>query len=61
MGGFGALMSLIIFLIPLIIVIYLLKWVMEIRNSSEIQVQQNKEIISLLRDIKESHVDSNGE
>ncbi|PYZ94890.1 hypothetical protein CR194_05035 [Salipaludibacillus keqinensis] len=39
----------IIFLIPLIIAILLIKWLFNIKQNSDEQIRQNKEIISMLR------------
>ena len=40
-------------LIPLIVAVVLIMWIYRIKTNSDEQVEQNKEIISLLKEIRE--------
>ncbi|HWL23776.1 MAG TPA: hypothetical protein VNR38_08505 [Ureibacillus sp.] len=50
---FGDLMATLLTLIPLLLIVFVIRWIRIIRLNSEIQIQQNKEIISLLKEIAE--------
>ncbi len=50
-GIIGALFA----LIPILLVALVLRWVRIIRMNSEIQTEQNKEIISLLKEINKKN------
>ncbi|MFY3792327.1 hypothetical protein ACOQFO_11695 [Ureibacillus sp. MALMAid1270] len=54
-GNQAAIIDVLFTLIPILIVALLLRWVRIIRVNSEIQIEQNKEIISLLKEIKEKN------
>ncbi|SER56801.1 hypothetical protein [Salipaludibacillus aurantiacus] len=41
--------GLLIFLLPLILIILVIRWIFIIKEKSEEQVKQNKEIIALLK------------
>jgi len=38
--------------LPIIIVAFLIRWIRFIKENSDLQVEQNKEIISLLKEIR---------
>ena len=42
----------ILYGLPIIIVAFLIRWIRFIKENSDLQVEQNKEIISLLREIR---------
>ena len=42
----------ILYGLPIIIVALLIRWIRFIKENSDLQVEQNKEIISLLREIR---------
>lgn len=48
--NFGDILGTLFVFLPLILAALLLRWVRIIRVNSEIQIKQNKEIISLLKD-----------
>ncbi|WP_179966064.1 hypothetical protein [Lysinibacillus antri] len=52
-GSEVAMVGLLFPLIPILLAALLLRWVRIIRINSEIQIEQNKEIISLLKDLAE--------
>ena len=45
----------IIYGLPIIIVALLIRWIRFIKENSDLQVEQNKEIISLLREIRDEN------
>ena len=45
-------MEIILYGLPIIIVALLIRWIRFIKENSDLQVEQNKEIISLLREIR---------
>ncbi len=45
--------GILIYLIPIILVAFVIRWIRLIMLNSEEQVQQNKEIITLLTELKE--------
>ena len=51
-GIIGFLFSLIAFIIPLVLIIFILIWIHQIKVNSENQVKQNNEIIKLLEELK---------
>lgn len=57
MGGFGFI-GIFVSLLPLIILAFVLRWIRIIKINSEIQVEQNKEMINLLHQINENHKNS---
>ena len=50
-GGTVAMIGPLFTLIPILLVALVLRWVRIIRINSEIQIEQNKEIISVLKEI----------
>ncbi|MFS0674143.1 hypothetical protein [Ornithinibacillus sp. 179-J 7C1 HS] len=50
-GIIGFLFSLIAFIIPLVLIIFILIWIHQIKVNSENQVKQNNEIIKLLEEL----------
>lgn len=50
-GGMIAMIGPLFGLIPILLVALILRWVRIIRINSEIQIEQNKEIISVLKEI----------
>lgn len=42
----------ILYGLPIIIVAFLIRWIRFIKENSDLQVEQNKEIISLLKEIR---------
>ena len=50
---FGDLVGTLFVFIPIVLVALLLRWIRIIRLNNEIQIEQNKEIISLLKEIAE--------
>jgi len=53
-GSIGLLIALLTTAFPVVIGILVLVWINQIKNNSEIQVQQNKKIIQLLEQERES-------
>ena len=45
----------ILYGLPIIIVALLIRWIRFIKENSDLQVEQNKEIISLLKEIRADH------
>jgi len=45
-------MEIIMFGLPLILVALIIRWIRFIKENSDIQIEQNKEIITLLKEIK---------
>ena len=45
-------MEIIVFGLPLILVALIIRWIRFIKENSDIQIEQNKEIITLLKEIK---------
>lgn len=41
--------------LPIIILAFLIRWIRFIKENSDLQVEQNKEIISLLKEIRAEH------
>lgn len=50
-GDQAAIVSALFTLLPILLVALLLRWVRIIRVNSEIQIEQNKEMISLLKEL----------
>ena len=48
-------MEIILYGLPIIIVALLIRWIRFIKENSDLQVEQNKEIISLLREIRDEN------
>ena len=53
LGGIVAMIGPLIAFIPILLVALVLRWVRIIRINSEVQIEQNKEIISILKEIVE--------
>jgi ribosomal protein L30/L7E len=51
--GMGSLFGFLFSLLPLLILAFVLRWIRLVKINSEKQVEQNKEIIGLLRDINQ--------
>ena len=45
----------ILYGLPIIILAFLIRWIRFIKENSDLQVEQNKEIISLLKEIRADH------
>lgn len=54
-GDQEAILAVLFTVIPILVVALLLRWVRIIRVNSEIQVEQNKEIITLLKELSRAN------
>lgn len=56
-GDQAAIVGALFTLIPILLVALLLRWVRIIRVNSEVQIEQNKEMISLLKELSKRDED----
>jgi uncharacterized membrane protein len=47
----GLIMALIPLIVPIVVIVFLLIWVHQIKANSEMQVKQNQKIINLLEEL----------